>query len=999
MSAAPGTGLTLVIGPANSGKMGRALDWWAGRLAARPVVVAPTIADAQALTGEMVRRAGALLGPPPAVTFDGLVRLILGGSPRYVTELERSILVARLLEEVPAPSRGLAPGLPGVAAAAGRLLEEWAESGRSPEEVSGVLERWGATESDAADLAADLRDLVGAYAGLCRELGLADHSGALQAAVAAAAGWTRPVVLYGFTSFTPGQRALVAALAGRAEVLLTLSRDRTRSVDLVTAAECAAWESLADQVEEATPRALAYSSPAIAHLERHFLDDSPPTPPFPAAWSGAEGVRFLLASGRRNEAELAAIQVAGLIRQGFVPGDIAVVVRQVSQWSRLLGDVFTSCGIPYRIDHRVALAESGLGHAFLSGVKGVAGDDPGAVLAYLRSPYSGLDPDQACDLELRYRRGREKGVQALAHWADGVCPGAMDFLWSAVHPGPTGASVDLEGAVVLAGRMLVEGLRVGGPAGDGAEADARAFRALASALQAARALGRSLAEREERRGGRAAAGRPAETPVSTPVLLGLLGRVPVPGDRDGGGDAVQILSIHRARARRFSAMIILGLTEGEFPGRSDPPSLLTPAQRARLDVLGDGLCPPRSDQEAALFLSAVSRAWQVLMLSARDAEDGGGDAAPSYFWLRAKELLGVGEDDHERRTLSDQVFSLDAAPSPRHYLRACAAAGWEPHPQAGLPSLPAAACRRSHPPTTLSSPAVVAELAQAACFSPSALESYLACPVRWFVEKVIGVEELETVVDERVVGQVVHKALGEIYQQLSAASLLPLRAMSAPEAERVALAVVERLAEGEECPGTVAERRLIACRLRQMIRTLFAMEVEAGGSLVLVDTEAEVGGQAGTDIGGLCIRGRVDRVDGAAAGDQIYVYDYKSGRIPKSSQFGTEEGLQLALYMMALSAERPSRTVAGGAYLSLKEGARSGVVVAGFEEALGPGFSGCRVLAPEALEEVLSGAREVALKAVEGMRAGLIGPRPDRRCAPWCRLGSICRSRRGGQRR
>ena len=65
---------------------------------------------------------------------------------------------------------------------------------------------------------------------------------------------------------------------------------------------------------------------------------------------------------------------------------------------------------------------------------------------------------------------------------------------------------------------------------------------------------------------------------------------------------MQVLSVQRARARRFAVVAVLGLTEGEFPGHSDPPSLLTGVQRARLDSLGGGgLFVPETNQEAALF--------------------------------------------------------------------------------------------------------------------------------------------------------------------------------------------------------------------------------------------------------------------------------------------------------------------------------------------------------------------------------------------------------------
>ena len=73
----------------------------------------------------------------------------------------------------------------------------------------------------------------------------------------------------------------------------------------------------------------------MAYLERHFMEDDPRSEPPPATENG-EGIRFLLASGQRNEAELAAEQVADLVPCGCSARDVAVIVRHMKPWGRLL---------------------------------------------------------------------------------------------------------------------------------------------------------------------------------------------------------------------------------------------------------------------------------------------------------------------------------------------------------------------------------------------------------------------------------------------------------------------------------------------------------------------------------------------------------------------------------------------------------------------------------------------------------------------------------------
>ena len=50
------------------------------------------------------------------------------------------------------------------------------------------------------------------------------------------------------------------------------------------------------------------------------------------------------------------------------------------------------------------------------------------------------------------------------------------------------------------------------------------------------------------------------------------------------------------------------------------------------------------------------------------------------------------------------------------------------------------------------------------------------------------------------------------------------------------------------------------------------------------------------------------------------------------------------------------------------------------------------------VEELFQRTREAAQQATGGMSSGIIAPRPDRRCPPWCKLGPACRAQRRGYR-
>ncbi len=671
MSTATKNGLTLVLGPPNSGKRGLALEWWQERLPERPLIVMPTAPDAEEMSVEMAKRMGALVGQSPALTLPSLVRLMGRGVRLPLGEFERTVLVSKLLESPGWEALEGVADLPGLASAAGRLLRELGESGRSAGEVELLLQRWSEADSSAASLAHDVARLWTGYQLQLQRCAATDQATAVQQVLEAGAKWARPVALCGFTSFTRGQRALIEKMSLEAEVLLTLDHERELGVGLCSPGEAEWWMERAGESVDVHPRTRAYASAALTRLERHFLDAQSPAAG-PSAQDEqlreGEGVRFLLSSGRRAEAEAVAEQIAQLIRAGFEPGGIAVVMRHARSWGRLLGDVFESCGIPYQTDERPRLVETGLGHAFLQAVRGVARDDAEALFSFLRSPYGGVSSDGVCDLEARYRQGVGRGAKTLATMADRHTIQALGPVWALIQPacdpadeadgGPDGAiarqRLDLDAAQALADSMLRSAAQGAIECSQEFDDDARAFDALQSALAAIQGLMVS---------------------VGPEAALRLLGQAEVSGQTLAGAGVVQIISAQRARARRFDAVFVIGLVEGEFPGPSETASLLSNRQRAGLDRLAGGLFPPEPAGERALFVGAASRAWRLLYLSAREAEDNGSEAVPSRFWTEAKSLLGTDEAGYQGRTLADQVFAADSAPSLRHYLRACAAEG------------------------------------------------------------------------------------------------------------------------------------------------------------------------------------------------------------------------------------------------------------------------------------------------------------------------------------
>jgi len=266
------------------------------------------------------------------------------------------------------------------------------------------------------------------------------------------------------------------------------------------------------------------------------------------------------------------------------------------------------------------------------------------------------------------------------------------------------------------------------------------------------------------------------------------------------------------------------------------------------------------------------------------------------------------------------------------------------------------------------------------------------------VDRVIGREDAEPALDGRMLGELIHSALGETYRWLAAAGRRPVREADLSVAESRVCTVIDELVQGPGCPGSPAERRVASWRLKNMARRVLRGEAASGGELAFSEAEVKVGGEGGVDIGGLKLRGRIDRLDTTSDADRLFVLDYKSGPRPAASALGTADALQLPLYLQALSGERGDARVVGGAYLSLSDGALTGVVKAREAGLLGSRAARVRALDETGWQELFDNALKVADSAAAGIRAGVIAPHTRATCPEWCDLGPACRSRRGGHR-
>lgn len=950
--------LTLVTGPANAAKAGwvlsafrEALDRAAGgRLTApEPLLVVPTAADVEPYQRELAA-SGAVFGGE-VVTFAGLVRLAAqrtGCHARPLGRVARERVVAAAVADTQLERLRDSAATGGFAAAAGRLFAELQRTLVTPARLRVALRAAG-TPAHAEEIA----DLYSAYARRLERLDRVDQEGhawrVLDALRADPAAWGgRPVFLYGFDDLTPTQLDALETLVRvvGVDVTVSLPYERGRAAFAGRAATVEALRPLAEadgRVVELADRPEYYGAPALHHLERHLFEDRPA----PASPNGA--VRLLEAGGERAEAELAGAAVLELLHDGVAPHDIAVLVPQ-RQDAALLEQVLEDFGVPVEQDGRLPLARTRLGAGLLAFARCALGTgSAGDLITWLRTPGKLHRPELADELEARLRRRAVEEVPAARavweelagaplHELDGLAAAArdgldpflsaleaeLDRIWTAPHR---------RRAVLLAPE---------------ASLDAR----LAAEVRGAGAELRALA----------AAGLSCTAEEALEALAGIGVRAD-PGTPGG----VLVAEPAAVRARRFRAVLLLGLQDGAFPARPVPEPFLPDDDRRELARAGGLVLPLHEDvlaRERHLFYTAVSRAREVLFLSFRTTDEEGEPQLPSPFVEDVRDLFTEELwTSRGRRLLAEVTWPPAQAPTPQELRRArtARAPGAEPPPLAA-PELP---------------------LPVAEVVSATDLERFAACGVRWLVESVLRPRRLEPDPEPMRRGSLAHDLLAELLVRLDG----PL----SPAVHERAAAELRGLVAGVPVRGAAERARLRALEA-DLLRWLKA-ECEADTGMRPERLEWSFGRDGDeappVEIGSLKVSGRIDRVD--VAGGVAVIRDYKNSTGYPAARWVEDDRLQGALYAEAvrqLLGKEPVGAVyqpLAGADLRPRGAAAAGSPVAA-------GLVGRDVLEPEDFAVLMEQLRSRAAAVAAQMREGRVSPCAER-CTPrGCAYPGICRA-------
>ncbi len=964
--------LTLVLGPANSAKAGAVLGAYGTAARQGALLVVPTALDAEHYARELAAQ-GAVIGS--VLTFPGLSAEIArrtGYAPARLSALQRERVLRTVVSRLRFAVVDRSAAAPGFAAAAGELIAELQRALIAPQRFEGALRAWALVDQPRREgYARDLASLYREYVGELERIGRVDSElhgwRALDALRADPRRWGEDsVYVYGFDDLTALQRDAIETLARVVGVQVTVSLTYEPARVALSARAPIAEElrAIAAQTRE-LPALDEYYEPgsreALHHVERSLFE------------SGAErvdpgaAVRLLEAGGERAEAELVAAEVLDLLRAGVPAEEIVVVCRSLGRSAALLEHVFARYGIALAGRQRVPLTHTALGRSVRALARcAVLGERAQAddLLDYLRSPGLVRRLEVVDALESSVRR---EGIHSA--------PAARARLgWELPEIDALATAGDQARELAWQARRLFAAPHRGDAPllAANEELDARALAALL----------RAVAELEE-----------LGDTVSGPELLELLDGLEIVADPGVRVGAVLLAEPLAIRARRFRAVFVCGLNEGEFPQAGAGEPFLSDEHRHEL-ALASGLRLAGGenalDRERYLLYACVSRATEQIVFSYRSSDEEGNLALPSPFVADLAELF-VPEwtERRRRRLLADVVWDAAAAPTERELVRARAAS------RSGTGEAEPELERRL-------GAVALGHVRHREVVSGGALESFGDCPVKWLVERELSPALLEPDPDPLARGSYMHTVLEEVIGRLGSSVTPDSLGDAVRILEEVVAEMPPTIAPGRPEAVRAAALRTIEADLRRYLEheAVDGCGWEPQGLELRFGFEGEEGALPAVTLGAggpseVRLRGVIDRVDVDPRGSgRAIVRDYKSGsQRPEhpAARWQPERRLQVALYMLAVRRLLGLEPVAG-LYQPLGGGdlRARGVYLEGAPV-------GARVVdrdarTPEELEELLREAEERAVALAARLATGELTPCPQTCSRDGCRYPGICRT-------
>ena len=431
----------------------------------------------------------------------------------------------------------------------------------------------------------------------------------------------------------------------------------------------------------------------------------------------------------------------------------------------------------------------------------------------------------------------------------------------------------------------------------------------------------------------------------TALLLALDAETYQVKSQDDAG--VQVFEIREIRGLTFRRVFALGLAEGEFP--SLPEEGVVASHRLQYLPLREQL-QQNENETAYLFTQLFEAAGEMLVLSRHVLADDR-KMPPSPFLMEVQgqckiphleipDLVGSWPDAQKR--LGEFSYANPEIPITVPAL-------WPnvpPNQQAQVDRVLADLlsyrhhkARREH--IAIDAPALLRVLfPDDRPFNPSELETYAACPFRFFGSRILRLDERDTDETRTHYGSLIHNVFQQFYEELRHACsgpanhpLPPITRGHFPRLLQIFEDEWAKLAAGALPPDLQTLFHQDQGVLDLFFEAIQTIEKEYGNYLneFVLRTADGKPVLLGMDQCGrpVSLTGKIDRVDlGRSDPTRVIILDYKTGKVVsrKSLIDKLNDGrmLQLPLYAAALKLIRPELLGIGGAYIHLHEKTENG---------------------------------------------------------------------------
>ncbi len=319
---------------------------------------------------------------------------------------------------------------------------------------------------------------------------------------------------------------------------------------------------------------------------------------------------------------------------------------------------------------------------------------------------------------------------------------------------------------------------------------------------------------------------------------------------------LQIMGLLESRVLHFSTLIYLSAQEGMLPRRRHANTLIPHSLR-----LGFGL--PLSqwydDAEAYRFYQSIARADRVILIYGMDDPLGGRGEECRYV-TQLEMLYGV-----RIKRLSAQA-------------------------NLGAPARPILPVGKDRPEIRSTLSALIADDLTAPALSPSAINTYLSCPLRFYYEQIARVHEEETasmLMQPSAFGTILHNTMQEIYAPVLGREVVPEYIQGyLDDGDRLSYIIKKHYHQQYALEGqtaqTHAERGLALYYIgliRQYVRAVLAYDM-SHAPFVYYASEARMRLRFPLSDGrSVNIKGFIDRMDiSTVEGEsRLRILDYKTG--------------------------------------------------------------------------------------------------------------------------